>query len=73
MRLVASRLRRLEKAMAPAGLPRVVVRFEAPGSEKFPKPNEDEIDENTTVITVHSVRAKDGRPVQSNTQSDANV
>ncbi|MCU1338354.1 MAG: hypothetical protein JWO19_3935 [Bryobacterales bacterium] len=41
MRLIASHLRRLEKVMAPARLPQVVVRFEGPGSEKFPKPNED--------------------------------
>jgi hypothetical protein len=65
MKLIASRLRRLEKVIAPARLPRIVVRFEGPGSEKFPQRNQRDIDENDSVITVQFVAAKDGRPVAS--------
>jgi len=57
MRSIASRLSRLEKIAPPARLPRIIVRFEGPGSENLPQPNEDEMDENTRVITVQFVEA----------------
>ena len=67
MRFISTRLRRLEKIAPPARLPGIMVRFEGPGSEKLPLPNEDEIDEDARVITVQFVSAKDGRPVESST------
>ena len=70
MRNLDSRLRRLEKVMAPARIPSILVRFEGPGSERFPHLNEDEIDENDTVITVRFVAAKDGRPVEQGVTDD---
>ena len=65
MRNLAGRLRRLEKVATPARIPRIVLRFEGPGSEKLPQSEEGEIDEYTKVITVRFVSAKDGRPVES--------
>ena len=65
MRSIASRLRRLENLTTPERLSRILVRFEGPGSENFPQPNEDEYDETNPVITVRFVAAKDGRPVES--------
>lgn len=44
--------------------PRFVLRFEGPGSNRLPKPEED-IDEDTTVFVVRFVAARDGRPVES--------
>jgi hypothetical protein len=54
---------KLERRMAPKRPLRIVVRYERPGSEKFPQPTQDEMDENP-VITLHFVEAKDGRPVE---------
>ena len=62
MRTIIGRLRKLEERLAPKVESRVVVRYEGPGSENLPQPAEDEIDENTRVITVRFVEAKDGRP-----------
>ncbi len=59
----AIRVSKLERRMAPKHPPRIVVRYEGPGSESFSQP-EEEVDENTTVITVRFVDAKDGRPVE---------
>ena len=60
----AKRVSKLERRMAPRQPPRIVVRYEGPGSEPFPQP-EEEVDEHTTVITVRYVDSKDGRPVES--------
>ena len=66
IKTLARRLERLKQRVSPTtGRPRVIVRFRGPGSEELPQLNEDEIDENTTVITVTSVAAKDGKPVES--------
>jgi hypothetical protein len=52
------RVSRLERRMGPKRVPRVVLRFEGPGteqlSERFAQP-EEEIDENALVIVVRSV------------------
>jgi hypothetical protein len=60
----ARRVLKLERRMAPKHPPRIVVRYEGPGSEEFPQPD-GEVDENTTVIVVRFVEAKDGRPVEN--------
>jgi hypothetical protein len=65
MRSIASRLRRLENITTPERRSRVLVRYEGPGSENLPEPNEEDYYDATTVITVRFVAAKDGRPVES--------
>jgi hypothetical protein len=71
MRSIASRLRRLERIAAPARFPALKVRFEGPGSEKLQQPDDGEVDEDTNVMVVRFVAAKDGRPVESTQQPDA--
>jgi hypothetical protein len=53
---------RLERWLAPKRERRIVVQYEGPGSERFPQPTQQEMEENS-VITVRFVEAKDGRPV----------
>ena len=62
MRNLAHRVARLEERIAPKRVRRIVLRYEGPGSEKFPKPTQEEMD-NNPVITMQFVVAKDGRPV----------
>ena len=62
MNTLRRRLRKIEERLAPKVESRVVIRYVGPGSEKLPQPAEDEIDENTTVVTVQYV-GSDGRPV----------
>jgi hypothetical protein len=59
-RSVVARLARLESRMIPRRLPRVVIRYEGPGSERFPQPTEEEMEE-CDVITFKFVAACDGR------------
>jgi hypothetical protein len=60
---LATRLARLERQMVPLQRPRIVVRFEGPRSEKLLQPNEEDLDENTRVITVRFVESDgNGRP-----------
>ncbi len=58
---LARRVSKLERVHAATHPRRVIVRYEGPGAEKFPQPKE-EPDENTEVIVVQYVSAKDGRP-----------
>ena len=60
---LARRVSKLERRMAPKHPPRIVVRYEGPGDRKSPEP-EEEVDENTRIIVVRFVEAKDGRPVE---------
>ena len=53
---------KLEKFAAPARGKRFAVRFEGPGSEGFPQPTEEEIENCVKVFTVRFVEAIDGRP-----------
>ena len=53
---------KLEKFAAPARGNRFAVRFEGPGSEGFPQPTEEEIENCMKVFTVRFVDAIDGRP-----------
>ncbi|MBZ5604048.1 MAG: hypothetical protein LAO79_17245, partial [Acidobacteriia bacterium] len=62
MRNLAHRMARLEERIAPKRVRRIVLRYEGPGSEKFPQPTLEEMD-NNPVITMRFVVAKDGRPV----------
>ncbi len=59
---LAKRVMKLEKSAAPARGKRFAVRFEGPGSEGFPQPTEEEIEECVKVFTVLFVEAVDGRP-----------
>ena len=62
MKTLGRRLRRLEERFTPQVERRRVVRFEGPGSEGFAQPREEDIDENTRIIVVRFVSARDGRP-----------
>jgi len=55
------RLNQIERALAAPKERRLVMRFEGPGSERFPRPTEEEIGENEVVV-VQFVAAWDGRP-----------
>ena len=59
---LGKRIAKLEKSAAPARGKRFLVRFEGPGSEGFPQPTEQEIENCVKVFTVRFVEAKDGRP-----------
>ena len=51
----ATRLLKLEKHRAMRRPPRVVLRFEGPGSERLPQPTEP-VDETAKVVVVRFVR-----------------
>jgi hypothetical protein len=59
---LARRVSRLERIQAPTRPPRIVVRYEGPGSENLPQPADEDIDENDHVIVVRFVSAKDVCP-----------
>lgn len=61
---LARRLAKLEETIAPQRNNRLVLRFEGPGSEKFPQPTQQEIDAGIEILTIHIVEAKDGRPAE---------
>jgi hypothetical protein len=67
----ARRLSKLEKRRAISGQPRIVVRFEGPGSESLPQPKEP-IDENAKVIVLRFVPtgAAEGDPGVETTGSN---
>jgi hypothetical protein len=54
------RLDRVERTLAPQKENRMVLRFEGPGTEHFPKPSVEGIDERD-ILTVVFVEARDGR------------
>ena len=58
----SKRVARLERWLAPKRRPRVLYRFEGPGSERFPEPTQGEIDEGWPLLTIRFVGAKNGRP-----------
>jgi len=58
------RITKLERFMVPKRPPRIVLRYEGPGSERFPRPTQEELDDGWPVITMRFVAAKDGRPVE---------
>jgi hypothetical protein len=60
---VTRRIAKLEKFVAPIRGNRFVVRFEGPGSETFPQPTKEEMEDARKVFTVCFVAAKDERPV----------
>ena len=62
---LARRVSRFERCMAPRRQPRVVLRFEGPGSESLAQPDEAIDDDNNPVVVLRFVEAKDGRPVES--------
>ncbi len=57
---LARRLNRIERDLAPQNDLRIVLRFDGPGTEHFPKPTEEE--SGDIVLTIVSVPARDGRP-----------
>src|ERR1700734_3877569 len=58
---LVTRLARLESKLVPRRRPRIVTRFIGPGSERFPQPTKEEMDDYG-VITVRFVEACEGRP-----------
>ena len=56
------RVARLEGRLAPAREPRIILRYEGPGSERFPQPTKEELEQATQILTIAFVAAKDGRP-----------
>jgi hypothetical protein len=44
------RLNQVERTLAPRKGPRFFVRFEGPGSERFPQPTDEEIGENRVFV-----------------------
>ncbi len=56
MRLT-KRIARLEAVARPQRQPRVVIRYEWPGSEDFLQPSEEELDENDQVVVVRFVES----------------
>jgi hypothetical protein len=65
MRNFGKRVARLEQWLAPKRRPRVLMRYEGPGSECFPQPTEAEIKEGWPVLTIQFVDANYGRPAES--------
>jgi hypothetical protein len=61
----AKRVTKLEQLLVPKRLPRIVLRYEGPGSDRFPQPTQGELDEAWLVLSMQFVAAKDGRPVDS--------
>ena len=59
---LAKRVMKLERSAAPARGKRFLVRFEGPGSEGFPQPTQEEVENCVKVFTVRFVEAVDGRP-----------
>ena len=55
-RTLRTRLARLECRMIPRRPPRIVVRFEGPGSERFRQPTQEEMDE-CRVMVVRFVKS----------------
>ena len=49
---LARRVAKLERIKTDRQMPRVVLRFEGPGSEDMAQPREDELDGNTEVVTI---------------------
>ncbi len=49
---LANRIARLVRIKTNQQAPRVVLRFEGPGSEDMAQPKEDELDGNTEVVTI---------------------
>ena len=64
-RTLGRRVARLEQWMVPKRRPRIVIRYEGPGSELTRQPTQQEIDESAGVITVRLVAAEDGRPLEA--------
>jgi hypothetical protein len=64
---IVRRLNRVERTLAPRKYLRVVLKFEGPGSERFPRPTEAEM-ADSQVIVVRFVAARDGRPAESPAQ-----
>ena len=59
---LARRIAKLEKIETMTRDNLLTLRFEGPGSEGFPQPPQEDIDNDTDILTVHFVEAKDGRP-----------
>jgi len=49
---LARRIAKLEKITTDKQLPRLVLRFEGPGSEAMVQPTADELDGNVEIVTI---------------------
>jgi hypothetical protein len=54
-----TRLARLGSEMIPRAVPRILCRYIGPGSERFPQPTQEELDEGWPVVTMRFVGAED--------------
>ena len=52
---LANRIAKLEKIKTDKQIPRVVLRFEGPGSEDLVQPKQEELEWNTEVVTIRLV------------------
>ena len=48
----SNRLAKLEGLLAPNRTPRIILRYEGPGSERFPQPTQEELDEGWPVLAI---------------------
>jgi hypothetical protein len=62
--MLARRMAKLESQMIPRRKPRIILRFEDPGSERFPAPTQEELEEENPVLTIRFVSTRDGGPVE---------
>ncbi|HUA85864.1 MAG TPA: hypothetical protein VMB85_18520 [Bryobacteraceae bacterium] len=60
------RIAKLELLMVPKRQPRIVLRYEGPGSERFPQPAQEALGEARLVLAVQFVPGQDGRPMEPN-------
>jgi hypothetical protein len=60
----SKRIATLERFLVPKRQPRIILRYEGPGTERFPQPTQEELDEARLVLVIRSVGAKDGSPVE---------
>jgi hypothetical protein len=49
---LARRVAKLERIKTDNELPRIVLRFEGPGSENMAQPTQNELDGNTEIVTI---------------------
>jgi hypothetical protein len=61
-RTLGRRVARLEQWLAPERKHRMIVRYAGPGSERFPQPTAEELEQARHVLTLRFIPAKDGRP-----------
>jgi hypothetical protein len=64
MRTIARRISELESRMVPRRTPRILHRYEGPGSERFPQPTQEDLDEGWPVLTMRFFSEQRGHPAE---------